>query len=121
MATVKVDTPIVRDAPEVRDARRWQYLAILMQEAHLDPKRIPTGQALFALMSPYERHGYTTADIESWVAACDPEIKPPWDEIACFRARAKDALRPRPSLGMAAVVAGGAAFAAAFLLTRARR
>jgi len=114
----RVDTPIVRDPPQVRDARKLAYLVILAQEAGVDPKRIPQGQLLFALTSPYERRGYTSADIESWIAECDPEIKPSWDEVACFRQKVRDALAPRASLGIRAAVIGGAAFFAGFWLTR---
>jgi hypothetical protein len=76
---------------------------------------------MYALMSPYERHGHTQQDIETWISTCDPEVKPAWDEVACFRARARAALKPSPALGLRVAIVGGAAFAAAFLLTRAIR
>jgi hypothetical protein len=112
------DAPVVRDSPDVRNARQLAYFVVLAQEAHIDPKRVLPGQLLYAVASPYERRGYTSADIEGWIATCDPEIKPPWDEVTCFREKARDALQPPPSLALRTAVIGGAAFLAAFWLTR---
>jgi hypothetical protein len=117
----KVDTPIYRDSPETRAARRWQYLVVLLQEAGIDPKKVPSGQMMYALMAPYERAGHTSQDIENWINSCDPEVKPSWDEVTCFRTQVRAALRPHPSLGTHVALVGGVAFAAAFLLTRAIR
>jgi len=114
----KVDTPIYRDSPETRDARRWQYLLILLQEAGVDPKKVPSGQMMYALMAPYERAGYTSQDIEHWIIMCDPEIKPAWKEVDCFRAQVRAALKPHPVLGTRVALVGGAAFLAAFAATR---
>jgi hypothetical protein len=108
----------VRDPPAVRDARRWQYLLILLQEAKVDPKKVPQDQLMFDLLSPYERLGYTQHDIDGWIAVCDPEIKPAWDEVECFRAKARAALKPRPGLGLPVALAAGVAFLASFALTR---
>jgi hypothetical protein len=115
------DTPVVRDPPEVRNARQLAYFVVLAQEAHVDPKQVLPGQLVYAVASPYERRGYTSADIEGWIATCDPEIKPQWDEVECFRAKARDAMAPRTSLGLRTAVIGGAAFLAAFWLTRRSR
>jgi hypothetical protein len=121
MATMTMDTPIYRDAPEVRAKREYQYLGILLHEAGVDPAKVPEWQIPFALMAPYERRGYTQEDIRHWMDTCDPEIKPSWDEVTCFQARARGALTARPGLGLQVAIAGGAAFLAAFVLTRRRR
>jgi hypothetical protein len=109
------------DPQSVRDARRFQYLLILLQEAGVDPNAVPPDQLMSELMAPYERHGYTQADIDSWIATCDPVIKPAWDEVTCFRAKAKAALKPPVGLGAAIALVGGLAFLAAFGLTRRHR
>jgi hypothetical protein len=105
----------------VREARRWKYLVILLEEAKVDPKKVPQEQLMYALLSPYERLGHTQADIDGWIATCDPEIKPAWDEVECFRAKARAALKPRPGLGLPVALAAGVAFLAAFALTRRHR
>lgn len=71
-------------------------------------------------MTPLEKLGYTSADVERWVSECDPEIKPDWDQVECFRARVKEALRPRFGMALPVVISAGIAFAAAFSLTRRR-
>lgn len=119
--TAILDKPEFRDPPAVRDARKWAYLVVLLQEAGVDPKKVPPEQMTFALLSPYERRGYTQANIDGWVAACDPEIKPAWDEVTCFRAKVKEALKPPVGLALPVAVAGGIAFLAAFALTRRHR
>jgi len=108
----------LRDPDDVRAARQARYRAILVQEAGIDPKLVPGGELDFAITSAYERRGYTSDDIDSWIAKCDPEVKPTWDEVECFREHVREAMAPRPSLGMYAAVIGGAALVAAFLLTR---
>lgn len=121
MATPAVTPVGGKDSADVRTARRWQYLLILIQEAKIDPKQVPPGMGMYVLMSPYERRGYTAQDIESWIDICDPVIKPAWDEITCFRNRVRQMLQPKPALGTAAAIAAGVAFAGAFLLTRRSR
>ena len=55
-------------------------------------------------MTPLEKLGYTSADVERWVSECDPEIKPDWDQVECFRARVKEALRPRFGMALPVVI-----------------
>lgn len=116
--TSRVDTPVVRQDPNVRAARRLQFAAILAQEAGVDPSKTPTDQIAFAIAAPYERRGYNGAVIENWIQSCDPEIQPTWDPLVCFRAQARAALKPRMGLGGALVLIGGAAFLGSFWLSR---
>jgi hypothetical protein len=104
-----------------RDARKWAYLLILLQEAGVDPAKVPPEQLKYALMSPYERHGYTQQSVESWVSMCDPAVKPKWNEIDCFRTQARAALKRPSSLGRRVALVGGVAFTAAFLVSYMRR
>ncbi len=105
---------------DARTARRFLYLVVLLQETGTDPNKVPQEEIVFRVMTPLEKLGYTSADVERWVSECDPEIKPNWDPVECFRARVKEALRPRFGMALPVVVAGVAAFAAAFSLTRRR-
>lgn len=109
-----------KDSADVRLARRWQYLLILVQEAGIDTKQIPPGMATFVLMSAYERRGYNAQIIEAWITTCDPLIKPAWDEVECFRAKVRSMMRPHPALGTTAAIAAGVTFAGAYMLTRLR-
>lgn len=104
-----------------RAARKLAYVAVLLQEAHVDPKKVPKGQALFALATPYEQAGYTSRDIERWVDDCDPRAKPSWDPVECFRKKARAALEPKPGLGVRLAAIGAVAFLAGFALSRHRR
>ncbi len=104
-----------------KEARKLSYVVVLLQEAHVDPKNIPKGQALFALATPYEQAGYTSRDIDRWVADCDPPTKPSWDPVECFRQKARAALRPKPGLGVRLAAIGTFAFLAGFALSRRRR
>ena len=127
MALRTLDPPVLRAKAaaaqadtDARSARRFLYLVVLLQETGVDPKKVPQEEIVFRLMTPLEKLGYTTADIESWIQECDPEIKPSWDPVECFRAKVKAALRPRMSLLAPVSIAAGVAFAAAFALTRRR-
>ena len=107
-----------------RAARRMSYIIVLLQEAHVDPAKIPAGQVIFEMASPYERRGVTSADIENWILACDPVTKPPRpgpDPVLCFREKARAAMRIKPGIGLPLLAIGGAAFLSAFLLTRRRK
>jgi len=115
-----IDKPEVRDSDDVRNARRFLYLVVLLQETGVDPNKVPQAELIARVMTPFEKLGYTSIDIESWVTACDPEIKPPWDEVECFRAKVKKALRPRMSLSVPVAAAAVIAFSAAFSLARRR-
>jgi len=103
-----------------RAARGLAYVTVLLQEAHVDPKKVPKGQALFALASPYEQAGVTSRDIDRWVDDCDPRTKPPWDPVDCFRKKARSALEPKPGLGVRLAAIGAVAFLAGFVLSRRR-
>ncbi len=103
-----------------RNARRFLYLVVLLQETGVDPNKVPQGEIVFRVMTPLEKLGYTSADVERWISECDPEIKPNWDQVECFRARVKEALRPRFGMGLPIALAAGIAFTAAFKLTRRR-
>lgn len=109
---------------KARPARGLAYVAILLEEAHVDPNKIPKGQVVFAMVSPYEERGVTTRDIERWVKECDPPERttpPALDPVACFRAKARAAMRPRPGLGTKVAIIAGASFLGSFLLARARK
>jgi hypothetical protein len=119
---VEVD-PVTTYA-EDRAARRLSYVIVLLQEAHVDPKKIPPGQVVFAMASPYEQRGVTSADIENWITACDPPVKPPrpkGDPIACFREKARAAMKDKPGIGLPLLAIGGAAFFAPFVVSRRRK
>jgi len=105
---------------DARAARRFLYLVVLLQETGVDPNKVPQEELVFRVMTPLEKLGYTSADVERWISECDPEIKPDWDQVECFRARVKEALRPRFGMGLPVVISAGIAFAAAFSLTRRR-
>jgi hypothetical protein len=119
--TTKVDVAVVRQNPDVRAARRLQFAAILAQEAGVDLKKTPADQVAYAIATPYERRGYNSAVIENWIQSCDPEIVPSWDPVACFRAQARAALKPRMGLGGTLAIIGGAAFLGSFVLSRRAR
>jgi len=128
-APIAVDPPNVLKAQAARTQRRWQYLAIMMEEAGIDPKTIPSGNVLAAIISPYEQRGYTSQDVETWINDCDPAfdadghpvLTSTGHEVDCFRARAKAALAPRPALGLHVAVIAGIAFLGAFWAFRERR
>ena len=120
-ATATTGGSEVRDPPDVRAARQWAYLLVLLQETGVDPAKVPQDQILAEIMSPLERHGYTSQDIQNWISSCDPEIKPAWDEVTCFRAKVKDALKPPSGLGLAVAASATVAFLAAFVLARRHR
>jgi hypothetical protein len=101
-----------------RDARNLMYVAVLLEEAHIDPKKIPKGQVIFAMATPYEQRGVTGRDIERWALECDPAKKPAWDPVECFRKKARAAMAPRPGLGSKVALIAGASFLAAFGLAR---
>jgi hypothetical protein len=111
------------NSPEKRLERQLEYVAVLIEEARIDVKRVPPGDAVFALTSPYEERGYTSHDIEKWIADCE---KPPppspgpvsWDPIGCFRDKARAAMQRKPGLGTKLALIGGASFLAAFVATR---
>ncbi len=111
----------VGDPPEVRAARRLEYLLVLFQEAHVDPDKTPQGDIVYALATPYEQRGLTSADIERWIDECDPVKKPAWDEVACFRGKVRAAMKGQMGLGTKVALIGAGAFFAGFVLSRARR
>jgi hypothetical protein len=118
--------PVVHEAPENmyeagRQARQLAYLVVLAQEAHFDVKKMPPGEFIYGIASPYERRGFTTKDIENWINICDPAKKPAWDPIDCFRDKARAALKPRLGLAAPLLLIGGAAFLGAFLLSGPKR
>ncbi len=104
-----------------RDGRRLLYVVALAEESHLDASKVPEGQARAALLGPYERRGVTDDQIQGWVAECDPATKPSWDPVECFRAKARQALRPRRSLGYDLAVIGALSFGLALAYGRLRR
>jgi len=126
MAMQALDPPVILRAKaaaaqadiDARNARRFLFLVVLLQETGVDPKKTPQDEIVARVMTPLEKLGYSSADIERWVSECDPEIKPDWDPVDCFRARVKQALRPHMSLAVPVVIAAGIAFIAAFKLTR---
>lgn len=115
--------PVIKETGWVagKPARQLAYVAVLLQEAHVDPKTVPKGQTLFALATPYEQAGYTSRDIEHWIGECDPPARPSWDPIECFRQKARAALKPKPGLAPKLAIIGGITFLAGFLLSRRRR
>lgn len=116
-----VDAPDYRDPPEVRASRQLQYFLILAQYSGIDLKKTPADELLFDIESAYERRGYTAAVIQNWIQTCDPEVKPSWDEIACFRTQVETAMKPASGLGTHLAVIGAISFTAAFVLSRVRR
>jgi hypothetical protein len=104
-----------------REARKLAYVVVLLEEAHVDPKKILPGDVVFSMLSPYEQRGFTERSIEAWVSECDPMEKPPWDSAECFRAKARAAMKPRPGLGTKVALIAGASFLAAFSLSRWRK
>lgn len=116
--------PLLKAAPtweDGRPARELAYVVVLLQEAHVDPKKIPPGQVIFAMASPYEQNGVTSRDIERWIADCDPKTRPARDPVACFRNKARAAMKPRPGLAAPLLLIGGAAFLAGFALSRLKK
>lgn len=117
--------PVIREVADPRiaqrEARKLVYFVVLAQEAGVDLKKTPPEKIVYSVASPYERRGVTTSDIANWIDTCDPPKKPSWDEVSCFRAKARAALKPRMGLGGPLFVIGAVAFLGAFLLSGPKR
>ena len=104
-----------------RRTRGIAYVSILLKAAKVDVKKTLPGDLLFLMASPFEERGFTTSDIDQWIADCDPPTRPAWDPVTCFEEKVRVALAPRHGLALSLAVIGGASFLAAFLIQRAHR
>lgn len=109
--------PKVGETEADRNARNLLYVAVLLKEAGIDPKKAGP-DLVFQMARPYEARGISADDIRAMIAECDPPTPPPWDPVTCFEASLRARMKPKAGLGVGLAIVGIVAFAGAFVLTK---
>ena len=107
-----------------RPARRFAMLAVLMDELGVDRETFPElrpDEQIWTLTRAYEELGISQAEIDGWIAECDPPMPVEWSSLDCFRNRLQAATDRPMSVSTAVIVAGVLGFAGASAVIWLRR
>jgi hypothetical protein len=104
-----------------RPGRQLQMLAAAFEELGLDMQELqamPPADALWTIARSYEEHGITKAELDGWVAQCDPQTPVAWDPAECIRLKLRIALKQPFSVPKALVLSAAAGFGATLVAIR---